>query len=79
MGLQQDEDGIFLVRTASHSYTARHVCLALGRRGIPAKLNVPGEDLPKVAYSLLDAQSYQGLPQLPPPDLVLQKCHQKLK
>ncbi|QDU83306.1 Ferredoxin--NADP reductase [Planctomycetes bacterium Pla163] len=40
------------------TYDARHVCLALGRRGTPRKLDVPGEDLPKVAYSLLDAQSY---------------------
>lgn len=40
------------------TYDARHVCLALGRRGTPRKLEVPGEDLPKVAYSLLDAQSY---------------------
>jgi len=39
---------------------ARHVCLALGRRGTPRKLGVPGEDLPKVAYALLDAQSFQG-------------------
>ena len=39
---------------------ARHVCLAIGRRGVPRKLGVPGEELPKVAYSLLDAKGFQG-------------------
>jgi choline dehydrogenase-like flavoprotein len=37
----------------------RTVCLALGRRGTPRKLDVPGEELSKVAYSLLDAGSYR--------------------
>ena len=36
------------------------MCLALGRRGTPRKLGVPGEELPKVTYSLIDAQSYRG-------------------
>jgi thioredoxin reductase len=31
----------------------------MGRRGTPRKLNIPGEELPKVAYQLVDAQSYQ--------------------
>ncbi len=53
-------DGSFRVRTQAASWEARNVCLALGRRGTPRKLGVPGEELPKVAYSLLDAQSYQG-------------------
>jgi hypothetical protein len=39
---------------------ARAVVLALGRRGTPRRLGVPGEDLQKVAYSLLDAHGYQG-------------------
>ena len=34
--------------------------IPLGRRGAPNKLGVSGEELPKVAYSLLDASSYQG-------------------
>ncbi|MFN0241984.1 MAG: NAD(P)-binding domain-containing protein [Planctomycetota bacterium] len=59
-GVERQPDGRWLVRTASHTYLAQHVCLALGRRGTPRKLGVPGEDLPKVAYSLIDAQSFQG-------------------
>lgn len=58
--LERDSLGTFFVRTAQHEYRARNVCLALGRRGTPRKLDVPGEHLPKVAYSLLDAHSYQG-------------------
>ena len=48
------------VHTKTRVWRARAVCLALGRRGTPRKLGVPGEDLPKVSYSLLDAQGYQG-------------------
>jgi thioredoxin reductase len=59
-GLERESDGNFLVRTKAKTYTARNVCLALGRRGTPRRLEVPGEELSKVAYSLLDAHSYQG-------------------
>jgi dihydropyrimidine dehydrogenase (NAD+) subunit PreT len=59
-GLEREPDGTWVVRTQAGLYRARHVCLALGRRGTPRKLGVPGEDLPKVAYSLLDATSYAG-------------------
>ena len=58
--LERDDDGNYVVRTRSGTYAARNVCLALGRRGAPQKLGVPGEDLPKVGYSLLDARSFQG-------------------
>jgi thioredoxin reductase len=34
--------------------------LALGRRGTPRKLGVPGEDQGKVMYRLMDAETYQG-------------------
>ncbi len=59
-GLTRDDQGHFLVQTTNGSWPARNVCLALGRRGTPRLLGVPGEDLPKVAYSLIDAGSYQG-------------------
>lgn len=57
-GVTQLEDGCFEVATSQGPVVARNVCLALGRRGTPRKLGVPGEELPKVAYGLLDAQSY---------------------
>ena len=59
-GLERLENGAFRVHNGSSHVDARHVCLALGRRGTPRKLGVPGEELPKVAYSLIDAQSYRG-------------------
>ena len=59
-GVEPEVDGSFVVKTRSGQVRARFVCLALGRRGTPRKLNVPGEDLGKVAYSLIDAVSFQG-------------------
>ena len=37
----------------------RQVILALGRRGTPRKLGVPGESQAKVMYQLIDANTYQ--------------------
>lgn len=48
------------VHTSRGDVAGRNVCLALGRRGTPRKLGIPGEELPKVSYSLLDAHGYQG-------------------
>lgn len=56
-GLQK-EDGWFRVRTTKAEYLAERVVLAIGRRGTPRKLGVPGENLPKVAYKLLDPQQH---------------------
>lgn len=55
------EDGVFVARTANGTlFRARTLVLALGRRGTPRKLGVPGEELPKVMYQLVDAESYKG-------------------
>jgi dihydropyrimidine dehydrogenase (NAD+) subunit PreT len=54
------EDGSFEVRTGKQTLRARFVCMALGRRGTPRKLGVPGEEQQKVVYSLIDAAAYQG-------------------
>ena len=48
----------FVARTSRGELRARNVCLALGRRGTPRKLGVPGEDYAKVHYALIDAQSW---------------------
>lgn len=37
-------------------YICNHVLLAIGRRGTPRKLNVPGEQSTKVAYRLLEPE-----------------------
>jgi putative YpdA family bacillithiol system oxidoreductase len=39
--------------------TASRVLLATGRRGSPKKLNISGEDLPKVSYRLLDPEQIE--------------------
>jgi thioredoxin reductase len=59
MGIEQLPEG-FRVATQTGSYATRHVLLAVGRRGTPRRLEVPGEDLPKVAYRLMDAEQYRG-------------------
>ena len=38
----------------------RAVVLAIGLRGTPQTLGVPGEDLPKVMYRLVDPEQYHG-------------------
>jgi thioredoxin reductase/ferredoxin len=53
-------DGNYLVKTSRHVYRTRCVLLAIGRRGTPRKLGVPGEDLAKVVYRLIDAGQYAG-------------------
>lgn len=54
------EDGLLVVQTQdSQCVRAPRVVLATGRRGSPRKLGVPGEELPKVTYRLLDADSYR--------------------
>ena len=54
------EGGLFSVQSGTGIHLARFVILALGRRGTPRKLGVPGEELPKVMYQLVDADSYTG-------------------
>jgi thioredoxin reductase (NADPH) len=49
---------VFKVTTRDQAYYSKTVVLAMGRRGIPRKLGVPGEELPKVMYKLIDAESY---------------------
>ena len=58
--IQKAADGIFTVRTPKGQYRAWTVILALGRRGTPRKLDIKGEDLPKVMYSLIEADAYTG-------------------
>jgi putative YpdA family bacillithiol system oxidoreductase len=58
--IQRGAGGMFTVRTPKGQYRAWTVILALGRRGTPRKLDIKGEDLPKVMYSLIEADAYTG-------------------
>jgi len=51
-------NGGFAVRTTRRNYNTRAVLLAIGRRGTPRKLDVPGEELDKVVYRVIDPQQY---------------------
>jgi thioredoxin reductase/NAD-dependent dihydropyrimidine dehydrogenase PreA subunit len=50
----------FEVKTSRGTYTSRSVLLTMGRRGTPRKLEVPGEESPKVTYRLIDPEQYKG-------------------
>lgn len=52
--------GDLVVTTTKAVYSARAVLLAIGRRGTPRTLDVPGEQLPKVVYRLIDPEQYRG-------------------
>lgn len=55
--------GRFRVRTqganGAESFAARAVVLAIGRRGTPRRLGIPGEDQAHVVYRLLDPEQYR--------------------
>ena len=52
--------GGFEVLTTRKRYRTRSVLLAIGRRGTPRTLDVPGEELAKVVYRLIDPEQYRG-------------------
>jgi thioredoxin reductase (NADPH) len=52
-------EGITVI-TNKGEFTATSVLLAIGRRGTPRRLEVPGEDHSKVVYRLLEPEQYRG-------------------
>jgi thioredoxin reductase len=56
----EKKDGAFHVKTSTQQYAASAVLLGIGRRGTPRKLGVPGEELSKVVYRLIDPEQYRG-------------------
>jgi len=56
--IQKGADGIFTITSVREQYRARAVILALGRTGTPRTLGIPGEDLPKVMYRLIETDHY---------------------
>lgn len=55
----EKDNGYLRVSAEEQEYKTEKVLLAIGRRGTPRKLNVPGEDKPKVAYRLLEPELFQ--------------------
>ena len=54
------EGECFRVRTSNREIKARNVLLAIGRRGTPRQLGVPGEDMTKVTYKLIEPEQYSN-------------------
>jgi len=55
-----DNGGFRIFVKDGTQYTANKVLLAIGRRGTPRKLNIPGEISTKVAYRLLEPELITG-------------------
>jgi thioredoxin reductase len=58
--IARTDDLIILETLRGDKYPARHVLLAIGRRGSPRKLGIPGETMDKVAYRLLEPEAISG-------------------
>ena len=50
----------FHVVSEGTSWPARHVILAMGRRGSPRKLGVPGEERTNVVYDVVEMETFRG-------------------
>lgn len=50
----------FSVKTTRATYRTHSVLLTIGRRGTPRTLGVPGEEMSKVVYRLIEPEQYQG-------------------
>lgn len=54
------ENSHFTVTTQKNTYHTLAILLAIGRRGTPRKLGVPGEEKCKVVYRLIDPLQYES-------------------
>jgi thioredoxin reductase (NADPH) len=59
-GVAARADGLWHVQTETDEFATANVVLALGTRGSPRKLGVPGEDSSKVHYRLLEPREFAG-------------------
>ena len=56
----EKQDGVFRLVAGERAFRARRVVLAMGRRGTPRRLNVPGEELDKVLYDIVEMEAFAG-------------------
>ena len=56
--VERSSGGGFEIRSSRTTYKTKAVLLAIGRRGTPRTLGVPGEELSKVVYRMIDPQQY---------------------
>jgi thioredoxin reductase/NAD-dependent dihydropyrimidine dehydrogenase PreA subunit len=57
-GVKEEPDGMWRLETSAGSVRAANVLLAVGRRGTPRKLDVPGEEQAKVHYTLVEPDPF---------------------
>jgi bacillithiol disulfide reductase len=64
-GVTRESDASFSISThgltfngGNHTYHARNVLFAIGAMEFPRRLNIPGEDLPKVYHRFVDPYAY---------------------
>jgi thioredoxin reductase (NADPH) len=58
--IRSEEEMFKVVTLKGEEYTTHRILLAIGRRGTPRKLNIPGEMKEKVAYRLLEPEDISG-------------------
>ncbi len=56
----QSDDTFKVVAANGEEFIGNNVLIAIGRRGSPRKLNIPGEESTKVAYRLLEPERISG-------------------
>lgn len=54
------EGNLFRVASTSGVHLSRRVVLAMGRRGTPRRLGVPGEESDKVFYDIVEMEAFAG-------------------
>ena len=60
LDVERTNAGSLLAKTDKGTYETRSVLLAIGRRGTPRTLGVPGEERSKVCYAMIDPAQYNG-------------------
>ena len=58
--INRQDDQFHVLTSGGEKYSSHRVLLAVGRRGSPRKLNIPGENSEKVAYRLLEPENISG-------------------
>jgi thioredoxin reductase len=58
--IEPAEDDNWLVSSTGGVFKTANVLLALGRRGSPRKLDVPGEEQSKVVYRVIEPEVFEG-------------------
>ncbi|MCZ6889249.1 MAG: NAD(P)-binding domain-containing protein [Gammaproteobacteria bacterium] len=60
IGVKSVQGGLLEAKTDKHVFLTKQLLLAIGRRGTPRRLGVPGEELPKIAYSVINPAEFKN-------------------